>query len=527
MSINSAVFLLFVAVSLIVYAITPKKYRWIVLLASSVYFYLASSVRAAVYLCATIVITFLAGRGLDSMNTDEKKILSEAQKEDKPAIKKQWQRKKRLLLGAVLVINFLTLAVFKYFDSWFGTINSVLSMLHVSFSFRPLKLLLPLGISFYIFQTAGYLIDIYRGKARAEQNIFKYALFACYFPQMIQGPINRFGELHPQLMEGKDLHTDNIRNGIELMIWGMLKKVFIADVLASGVTEIYANYTAYSGLIVFMGAAMYCVQLYADFSGGTDIIRGVSEMFGITLRPNFERPYFAASVDEFWRRWHISLGDWMKDYLFYPLALSKWLPKICKKFRKPLGARVGKLLVPCVATVIVFLAVGIWQGPGMSNIAYGLWNGLLMSGAMLCEPYFAKINEKLHINGKSVAMHVFRVLRTCFLVVVGRYFSRALSFMSALGMIKQTVTKFTWNLSLHSFFSFGLDKWDYLTVFIAVCVLFCVSLMQEKGIKVRETLAKKHPAVQFTVIFAAVLLLVFCVYLNSDYTAIAYVYENI
>ena len=527
MSINSFSFLIFLAVCVLLYYIVPKRGQWLVLLSASAFFYLSYSPRAAVYLCVTILLTYAAARRLSTLNAAQKAALAEVERPQKAAVKKQWVRRKRKVLGAVLVINFLTLAVFKYFDSWFHTWNLLLSAAHIGFQFKPLELLLPLGISFYIFQTSGYLLDVYKGKAEAEKNIFKYALFASYFPQMIQGPINRYPELAGQLTAQRRFRAENIRDGILLMIWGMLKKTFIADVLAPGVTEIYNNYGSYSGAIVFLGAAMYCLQLYCDFSGGIDIVRGSSTLFGIEMAQNFKRPYFAVSIDEFWRRWHISLGEWMKDYLFYPLALSKWMTKLGKHSRSVFGDRVGKLTSPCVSTVIVFLAVGVWQGPGLSNVAYGLWNGFLMSGAMLCAPYFRSLNRRLRLDTKENTLHVIRVLRTCLLLIIGRYFSRAASLLGALGMMKQTVTQFTWNLNSQSLFSFGLSGRDYLVVLAASCVLFFVSWQQEKGVEIRKTLAQKPWYVQFPPLFIALLLLIVFVYLNGDYTAISYVYENV
>ena len=527
MSINSFAFLIFLAASVLLYYAVPARRRWLVLLTASAFFYLSYSLRASVYLGITILLTYGAARWLQRMNLLQQAALEGLARAQKAEEKKRWVGRKRRILAAALVVNFLTLAVFKYFDSWFESWNRILSAFHIAFRFEPLELLLPLGISFYIFQTSGYLIDVYRGRAKAERNIFRYALFAAYFPQMIQGPINRFSDLGAQLGEGQTFRAENIRDGIQLMIWGMLKKTFIADTLAPGVSEIYGNYGSYSGAVVFLGAAMYCLQLYCDFSGGIDIVRGASSLFGIEMAHNFKRPYFAASIDEFWRRWHISLGEWMKDYLFYPLALSKWMTKLGKRVRSLLGDRIGKLTSPCVATVIVFLAVGVWQGPGLSNVAYGLWNGLLMSGAMLFAPQLRRLNELLHLDPKGRGIHIIRVLRTCLLVAVGRYFSGAASLTQALGMMKQTVTNFTWNLSGAELLSFGLTGWDYLVVLTASCVLFFVSLQQERGVALRRTLAEKPWIVQFLPVFLSVLLLAVFVYLNGDYTAISYVYENV
>lgn len=521
MSLSSVAFLIFLTGALLTYYLVPVRFRWIVLLLASAVFYLSYSLPATVCLCGTIAMTYGAARWLEYLHGQEKAQLSGVEREQRPAIKKQRLKQRRRVLTVALCLNFLTLAVFKYLNWLLGGVNTLLQAAGSSFSFRPTDLLLPLGLSFYIFQTSGYLIDVYRGKVRAEHHIFRYALFVSYFPQMIQGPIHRYQELQPQLFAEHRFGAEDLRNGIELMLWGMLKKVLIADTLAGAVAEIYGNYAAYNGAVVFFGVALYCLQLYCDFSGGIDIVRGVSEMFGIQMAENFRRPYFAVSIDDFWRRWHMSLGEWMKDYLFYPLALSKWLPRFCKRLRKRVGTRVGKLLVPCIATVIVFLAVGIWQGPGLQNIAYGLWNGLLMSAAMLCAPL---LERKQH-SGRW--MHLFRILRTCFLVVIGRFFSRADSLASAWGMLHHSVTHLLWNAHPSAFFSFGLGAREYATVFLAGIVLFTVSLRQEQGVRIRRSLAQRKPIVQFLALLAAIVILMATVYLNGDYTAIAYVYENV
>ena len=219
--------------------------------------------------------------------------------------------------------------------------------------------LLPLGISFYIFQTSAYLIDISRGKHRAERSFLRYALFACYFPQLVQGPINRFADLQPQLTEGNDFSWDNIQHGFLRMLYGVLKKAMIADTLAPIVAKIYGGYAAYPGIICFLGAALYCIQLYCDFSGGIDLMMGISRLFGISMQENFCRPYFSVSLSDFWRRWHISLGEWMKDYLFYPLALSKPFGRLAQFCRRHMPLDAAKCIVPSLCTFLVFLAVGV------------------------------------------------------------------------------------------------------------------------------------------------------------------------
>lgn len=523
MSLSSTVFLGFLCLALLAYYLVPKGCQWWVLLAASTVFYLSHDLWAIFYLALTVALTYGAGCWLGQLNRQESRILEQTERGERNGVKKAFRKKKRGVLTTALCLNFFTLFLLKYLNWLLPGVNSLLGLLGPERTLSPLGLLLPLGISFYIFQTSGYLIDLYRGKLEPEKNFLRYALFASYFPQMIQGPIHRYAQLGTQLRQEHPFQSENLRDGIQLMMWGMLKKVLIADVLVHGVNELYGNYGAYSGVLVFFGAALYCLQLYCDFSGGVDMVRGVSQMFGITLGENFRRPYFATSIENFWQRWHISLGDWMKDYVFYPLALSKWLPKACKKLRKVCSPRVGKLLVPSISTVVVFLLVGIWQGPGLHNIAYGLYNGLLMSGAMLFAPLFVKLGGKRQGRG----MQLFRILRTCFLVTIGRFFSHAESLSHALGMLRHCLLHPFRGLCPGEFLSFGLTAGNYLTAGLFSLVLFFISYQQEKGTPIRKTLAGKKPIVQFLVLLGALLLLLTSVYLNGDYTPIAYVYENV
>ena len=315
MPITGLSFLLFALAAVVLYYLFPKRLRQYVLLAASILFYLTYGVRMAGYLAATILLTYLFGLWLDRLAAFRPAAET---KEERKRQKRANDRKKRRVLALSLVLNFASLALLKYGGFLAAAVNSVLG------TELPLPhFLLPLGISFYIFQTSAYLIDISRGKHRAERGFLRYALFVCYFPQLVQGPINRFADLQPQLTEGNDFSWDNIQHGFLRMLYGVLKKAMIADTLAPIVAKIYGGYAAYPGIICFLGAALYCIQLYCDFSGGIDLMMGISRLFGISMQENFCRPYFSVSLSDFWRRWHISLGEWMKDYLFYPLAVRQ------------------------------------------------------------------------------------------------------------------------------------------------------------------------------------------------------------
>ena len=330
MPITGLTFLLFALGAVVLYYLFPKRLRQYVLLAASILFYLTYGVRMAGYLAATVLLTYLFGLWLDRLAAFRPAAET---KEERKRLKRANDRKKRRVLALALVLNFASLVLLKYGGFLVSSVNALLSV-----ELTLPRFLLPLGISFYIFQTSAYLIDISRGKHRAERGFLRYALFVCYFPQMVQGPINRFAALQPQLTEGNDFSWDNIQHGFLRLLYGVLKKAMIADALAPIVAKIYGGYASYPGIICFLGAALYCVQLYCDFSGGIDLMMGISRLFGISMQENFCRPYFSVSLSDFWRRWHISLGEWMKDYLFYPLALSKpfgKLAQLCRRHMPP------------------------------------------------------------------------------------------------------------------------------------------------------------------------------------------------
>ncbi len=524
MSVNGLSFIIFLFATLLVYYIVPKKIRWTVLFVASVGFYLTYSIKAAVYMLFTVIFTYVFSLILGKLASIQP--IGETP-ELKKAFKKRLTFKKRVVLSIALILNFLTLAVLKYSGFFIANLNNILEKTGLTSITAP-SFLLPLGISFYIFQTSGYLIDIYRGKYSPQKNIIKYATFVCYFPQIVQGPINRYNLMSDSLYNGNKFEVTNIQHGLLRMIFGILKKALVADSLALAVSEIYKNYTNYPGVMVFIGSALYCIQLYCDFSGGIDLLCGASQLFGIKMQSNFEQPYFATSLADFWRRWHISLGEWMKDYLFYPIALSKALSKFTKKMRKIVSVSFAKRLTPCIATFIVFVVVGIWQGPGWANIAYGLWNGFWMSLALIWVPVSNKIYSKIPIKQKGKIMTVIGILRTNFLVIIGRYFSNSASLGAAVGMLKQTFLFPQFDkFNLQIFENLGFTPAAAIKIVVALIAIFCISLAKEKKVDVVEWFCNRKWFVQFLVIFICLFIIVFTVYANKNYTPIAYVYENV
>ncbi|MFR4756970.1 MAG: MBOAT family O-acyltransferase [Evtepia gabavorous] len=298
---------------------------------------------------------------------------------------------------------------------------------------------------------------------------------------MVQGPISRFNDLAPQLFARRSLDYTDLKYGIQLILWGYFKKMVIADRAAVLVNTVLDDPWSYSGSILAVGVLFYRIQLYGDFSGGIDITRGVARLFGIDLAENFRRPLFSTSLTDFWRRWHITLGAWMRDYLFYPLSLSKPFGKLGKFTRKHLKGKLGKILPTSLATFLVYFVIGIWHGANWRYVAFGFWNGGIITLSLLLAPYFLRWKQALRINDKSKGWHLFQLVRTNLLVFFGRYITRAPRFLTAVWMVKETFLHPNlpdlWNGTL---MTLGLGGGDFLILFLGVATLLLAEWYQEK-----------------------------------------------
>ncbi len=477
MSLVSTEFLIFVLVSVIGYYLIPKKGQWFWLLMFSYLYYLSSGVGVFLFLLSSTLTTYAAGYRLEML---EKSVT------DTEIGKNEKKRKKKRVLILTLVFNFGILGILKYSGFFLENINL---LFHTGFSFQ--SLILPLGISFYTFQSMGYLMDVYWGKCKAEKNVGHFALFVSFFPQLLQGPIGRYGRLADQLYLPHSFSLERIKFGIQRILWGYFKKLVLADRAGVVVNQVFQNYTEYTGWSVILAVLCYSIQLYADFSGGIDVVIGTAELFGITLDENFKRPFFAVSITDFWHRWHITLGTWMKDYVFYPLSLSKWMGRFGKWCKKYFGKKTGRVLPICAANIVVFLIVGVWHGAAWKYIVYGLYNGLLIALASLCAPLFQKGFAITHIDPKSFGWKIVRIIRTFFLVNISWYFDMALSLSAAFIMMKNTFT----DLRLSALYDgtllqLGLDRLDYIQLIFGIVLLLIVGILQERGVQIRQSIAK-------------------------------------
>ena len=513
MSFLSMKFLLFLVAAVAGYYVIPRQLQWVWLLIFSYIFYLASGPAAVVFILTTTATTFLGGLWLEhtdralacaldrTLARDPDRLRRPANPQqplspdEKKALKARFKQRKKWITALVLFVNFGILAALKYRNFAADNMNLLFGT-----HFSSAKLLLPLGISFYTFQSMGYLIDVYRGKYAPDRNPFRFALFVSFFPQILQGPIGRYDRLASQLYGQKSFSLTRIERGLQLMLWGYFKKIVIADRAAVVVSEVFGNYQSYGGILVMAGVLCYSLQLYGDFSGGMDVIMGASECFGISLDANFKRPYFAQSISDFWHRWHITLGTWMKDYVFYPFSLSKGMNKFGKYCKKHFGKHVSRVLPVCIANLLVFFLVGVWHGPAWKFIVYGLYNGIIIAASNLLAPIYAGMARKLHIPLESKPWMAVRILRTFLLVNISWYFDMAESLEAALTMMKNTITGFSLSaLTDGSLLRLGLDLKDYAALVLSCAVLFAVSLLQENHVNMRDTLAAKPLAARWCV----------------------------
>ena len=461
MTVTSFQFLCFFALVLIVYYLVPVitggRGQWVVLLLGSIAYYLLSGNGVLIlYPLAAVTATWgllqLLGR------TSEEDLV-----------------KRRIILAAELAVLLGILIVLKY-----------LKLTGAGF-------IAPLGLSFYTFILLGYFIEVYNGIGKCQKSFLKTALYGLYFPVMISGPIMKTRDSGDQFFEYHPLDYKNITFGLQRMLWGFFKELVISERLALVVNTIYNNDQQYQGAYIWLGTVCFAFQLYTNFSGCMDIVIGISETFGIVLPENFRTPFFSKSISEYWRRWHATLGVWMKDNVFYPLLRSKMITSLSNTLKAKVGKKKAKNITTYVAMFILWLSVGLWHGGEMKYvIGSGLLHWFYIVFGEVTLPFFTRLfADKLHMNLKSKAADVFRVVRTFFLVCIGDLFFRSDNVPHALRMLKESVTVFNPQIFVDgSLLNLGLDIVEWGILLVSLAILITVSVIQYKMEMLGET-AKK------------------------------------
>ncbi|MCM1182533.1 MAG: MBOAT family protein [Roseburia sp.] len=455
MLFNSYSFLIFFPIVILINFALPKKVRYVWLLAASWYFYMSWDARYVLLLLFSTAVTYASGIAIERADS---------------------QRAKKTAVAVSFVLNIAVLFFFKYFNFAIDSLNLLLSGIHISLPKPSLSFLLPVGISFYTFQALSYTMDVYRGEVRAERNFFKYALFVAFFPQLVAGPIERSKNLLRQVNETHKFDFERMREGLLTMLWGYFLKLVIADRAAIIVDAVYGNYAEYGGVYLIAASVLFAVQIYCDFAGYSTIAVGAARVLGFELMDNFNCPYLSRSIGEFWRRWHISLSTWFRDYLYIPLG----------------GNRKG-VLRKYINLLLVFLVSGLWHGAAGTYVVWGLIHGIYQVAGGVTRPVREKLNDIFGMKPDSVGHKIVSGLVTFALVDFAWIFFRAESLGSAVEIIRSMLhignMGILWTGGLYEL---GLSRWSFRILLLAIAVLFFSDFMKYRGIEIRKIILEQE-----------------------------------
>ena len=505
------------------YSIVPRKLRPYVLLAASYAFFWELSGKLVAYLLLTTLSIYLFGLGLRTLRQkrtvqiDAVKVAmasgqiasKEEAREARKAIKAKSQRTQSILLAAAILLQLGILAVLKYSTFFTSNINNVSQALQLPVQLPVPRFMVPIGISFYTLQAISYLVDVYRETMEADRNLPRVALYMAFFPTIMEGPICRYSQVSAQLWAGNAITWHDLTFGIQRIAFGMLKKMVIADRLNSLIETVYTDYALYDGGIIALGMFFYTCQLYMEFSGTMDVVIGSGQIFGVTLPENFRQPFLSRTIGKFWTRWHITLGTWFKDYIFYPLSMSKPLNRLTVKARKRLGNHFGPMIAAGIALFAVWLSTGLWHGAGWNYLFFGLYHFVWILLENITEPFVVSFADKHGIDREARWYRGIQIARTILLVNIGELFFRAEGLRAGVTMFTTMVTEF----SLKSFadgtiLTLGMDAQDYLITLVALVLVLAIHLLWERGADLREVLARQKTPVRWAVYYGFLLFII-------------------
>ena len=492
-------FIAFLPAVMILYQLCPQKFRKYVLLLANYAFFYTWSKFFLVYQVITMVITYVSSKIID--HTTNKKT-------------------KKFILFLAIVINLGVLVVLKY-TNFLG--ENIFSILHQSFT--PVRLIAPIGISYYTLQMISYLMDISSGKIHADYSIVDFAVYASFFPTLIQGPITRFNEIKDSILAGNPITYQNLKFGSQRILFGLMKKMIIADRLDPAVSKIFTSYTQ-DGLFSLIGAVLCTIQLYMDFSGIVDICLGSAEIFGIKLPENFRQPFFAENASDFWRRWHITLGTFLRDYVFYPISLAKTTRRLSKFFTKHFGKATGKFIGPFIALFAVWFLNGLWHGPYWSYIFYGLYYFCFMILEILSKKPVEDFLKKHQIDANHIGLRIFRFVKLFIIVIVGELFFRAKTLAVGWTMFSSIFTNFHLSTFKETLPFLRLDMIDWTIVIIGILIIFLVDFYKEFHGSIRNAIEQKPTWIRWSIIYTCIFaLLIFGAY-GPGYDIVAMIYAE-
>lgn len=458
MTITSFQFLIFVSVGLAVYYLLPKSWQWMVLLGMSLIFYCsAARSHTILYLVISTLAAYVCTMWMDRVRKNGKG----------PA----WAI--TALAAAALAVNIIMWFIFKGYEFWAFAIRDA-----------DVELVAALGMGYYTLQILGYILDCAWEVVEPQKNPLKLFLFVCFFPQLTTGPISQYSQLET-LYQKHEFQYLNVAHGAQRILWGFFKKLVLAERVGIIVSGITADLSLYNGFYSWMVILLYPVQMYADFSGCMDIVIGVAEMFDIRLAENFRNPFFSRSSQEFWQRWHITLGVWAKGYVLYPLLKSKWMVKFSKSMRKKFGKTVGKFIATAAGMFVLWMVMGVWHGALRYIVGVSLWYWVILMLGELLSPVFQKATDALGFRTESFSWHLFQSVRTYMIYAVGAAFF-SVGLRKGVVLLKQAAEAAVgkvfnpWIFFDGSILNFGVTWGDINLIIIAVLLLVIVGILSEK-----------------------------------------------
>lgn len=525
MQLISGNFVILWVISFALYYLVPVKRQWIILALASALFYVIGTGGLPVGLLLTGVSTYACGVWLSGNLKKQKEALSTiADKEQKKAVKLGFEKRRKRVQILYFVLNLGILLLTKYMTAALPFLEGT-GILGLRTDAFFSGIVMPLGISFYTLTAIGYVVDVGREQCEAQENPGKLLLCLAYFPAITQGPFNRFGKLQGEFDRPHAFDFERMFFGVQRFVWGAFKKLVIADRINLFVGSVFGPGGAEApGSIYAVATVLYMLQLYADFSGYMDMALGVSETFDIFLPENFRRPYFSGSVAEFWRRWHITLGTWFKDYVMFSFVMSSVGRKIGKGAKKR-WPKMGRHVTGIIGTTLVWLLTGAWHGRTVSYLLWGIYYGAIMCVSLVLEPQYALWRQKLHIKEGKIFM-LFRMARTWVIVFLADILIRSESLFQAGHIYRALLLDFRLREGISDVTSYGLSRYGFLLLLAACALWLCVSVLEERGKDVRRLLAACPMPVRWGCYYGVALLLLITGIYGGSYDTAAFLYQS-
>lgn len=466
----------FLIVNIISYLIIPKKYRYIVLLVTGLVAYICLSKLVSIFLFITIGLTYITGLLLNKVKCDN--VTKGLKRPERKLVKKKIKRLNKRIIILYLLLNLGILITLKYMNFFSVYTTMFLNLFRQSKNPNVFNFLIPLGISYYTLTSISYVIDVARGKFTAEKNILKLSLFISYYPSIYMGPFNRYDELGSTIFKNDNLNTKTFFDGLALILFGIFKILLVAGRAAMFSDYIFKNYKSYSGLVIILGAMMFSIQLFAEFSGFIDVSRGVSRILNIELPSNFKKPFLSKTVSEFWTRWHMSLGRFFKDYVFYPVSLSKPLSRITKKMPNWLS----DFITVSVSLLFVWVLMGLWHGTSIKYLIYGLYFFVCMIIYNVFNPIINKLFIKIHLTEDSMAKNILSIILTNIIIGIGLMMFRASNISIFINMFKSIFSLENNYINIRNF----IDMKDFIIMIFSIILMLLPLFFQLFKIDLKE-----------------------------------------